>query len=180
MLIQKLYGFNFQWMFSWNPDRRPEPADERALDFLAKFGFNFVRIPADYRFWTEGFDYFRPNESIFDYFDEYLEACRSRGIHLYLNLHRAPGYCINRNNLEKHNLWIDEPAQDAFQLQDRPPDQRRAAFMKLEAVRRVDDHRDSRPPRGEPAQQRPAGVGLNDEPGEHQHQNDARRERPDR
>ncbi len=31
-----------------------------------------------------------------------------------LNLHRAPGYCINRNDLERHNLWVDQVAQDAF------------------------------------------------------------------
>ena len=108
------YGFNFQWMCSWRPDQKPELADERALDFLATFGFNFVRVPLDYRFWTRGFDYFHPDESIFRNIDQYLEACRARGIHLSLNLHRAPGYCTNRNDLEQHNLWRDELAQDAF------------------------------------------------------------------
>jgi aryl-phospho-beta-D-glucosidase BglC (GH1 family) len=81
---------------------------------LAAHGFNFVRIPTDYRFWTEKFDYFHPAESVFNSIDQYLEACRSRGIHMSLNLHRAPGYCINRNDLEKHNLWLDAIAQDAF------------------------------------------------------------------
>ncbi len=114
MLIKNHYGFNFQWMGSWNPDQRPESTDEKALDFLAEFGFNFVRLPLDYRFWTDGFNYFHPDESIFRYIDHYLEACKSRGIHLSLNLHRAPGYCTNRNDLERHNLWIDEIAQDAF------------------------------------------------------------------
>jgi aryl-phospho-beta-D-glucosidase BglC (GH1 family) len=31
-----------------------------------------------------------------------------------LNIHRGPGYCVNGNNLEKHNLWVDKVAQDAF------------------------------------------------------------------
>ncbi|HJR78860.1 MAG TPA: cellulase family glycosylhydrolase [Anaerolineales bacterium] len=110
----KYYGFNFQWMCSWNLNQRPEPADEKALDFLAEFGFNFVRIPIDYRFWTRDFDYFHPDESSFKYIDAYMEACRSRGIHMSLNLHRAPGYCTNRNDLEAHNLWIHEIAQKAF------------------------------------------------------------------
>jgi len=101
-------------MCSWNPDQKPEPADEKALDFLAEFGFNFVRIPLDYRFWTCNFDYFHPDESVFCTIDRYLEACKSRGIHLSLNLHRAPGYCTNRNDLERHNLWRDELAQNAF------------------------------------------------------------------
>jgi hypothetical protein len=110
----KYYGFNFQWMCSWNPDLRPETADEKALDFMAKFGFNFARIPVDYRFWTRDFDYFHPDEAMFSYLDQYLEACRTRGIHMSLNFHRAPGYCTNRNDLERHNLWTDEIAQSAF------------------------------------------------------------------
>jgi endoglucanase len=108
------YGFNFQWMCSWNPDSKPQVADKKALDFLAAFRFNFVRIPVDYRFWTCDFDYFHPDESVFNYLDQYLEACRSRGIHMSLNLHRAPGYCTNRNDMERHNLWVDEIAQNAF------------------------------------------------------------------
>lgn len=101
-------------MCCWNPDQTPEPVDEKALDFLAAFGFNFVRVPLDYRFWTKDFDYFHPDESIFGYIDQYVQACRSRGIHLCLNLHRAPGFCTNRNDLEQHNLWRDEIARNAF------------------------------------------------------------------
>ena len=101
-------------MFCWNPGQKPGPADQKALDFLAEFGFNFARIPLDYRFWTCNFDYFHPDESIFCYIDQYLEDCKSRGIHLSLNLHRAPGFCTNRNDLEQHNLWRDEIAQNAF------------------------------------------------------------------
>jgi endoglucanase len=107
------YGFNFQWMLV-DEGNRPVPADEKALDFLAAHGFNFVRIPTNYRVWTTDFDYFHPDESVFDAVDTYLDACRARGIHLSLNLHRAPGYCITRNDLERHNLWTDEVAQDAF------------------------------------------------------------------
>lgn len=105
------YGFNFLWMFSGD---RPEEPDERALDFVAKHGFNFVRVPMSYWLWTTDFDYFSPDERVFDLVDRYVDACRSRGLHLSLNLHRAPGYCINGNDLERHNLWLDEVAQDAF------------------------------------------------------------------
>ena len=65
------YGFNFLWMFIWDASRGPLGPDERALDFMADMGFNFVRIPADYRFWTRDFDYLHPDESIFTYFDRY-------------------------------------------------------------------------------------------------------------
>jgi hypothetical protein len=109
------YGFNFQWMFSAERTPTPQPPDKKALDFLAATGFDFVRLPTDYRLWTRDFDYFHPDESVFKVIDQTLEACRSRHLHLSLNIHRAPGYCINGNDLERDNLW--EPgsiAQDAF------------------------------------------------------------------
>ncbi len=108
------YGFNFLWMFIQNPGADPPPADERALDFIAERGFNFVRLPTDYRFWTRDHDYLNPDEEILRRIDSYVQACRNRGLHVSLNLHRAPGYCINANHLEKHNLWLDAAAQDAF------------------------------------------------------------------
>jgi endoglucanase len=108
------YGFNFLWMFSMAPGHAPEGVDLKALDFLEELGFNFIRIPTDYRFWTTDFDYFHPDEAVFRLIDSYLEACQKRGLQMCLNLHRAPGYCINRPDLERHNLWLDKVAQDAF------------------------------------------------------------------
>lgn len=108
-------GFNFQWMF-----RRDHaaplavPADERALDALAAWGFNFVRIPADYRFWASPVTYEVEDHSPLDLIDGYIDACRQRGLHLSLNLHRVPGYCINGAGQERRNLWTDEVAQDAL------------------------------------------------------------------
>ena len=110
------YGFNFLWMYV-SDGETPRPPDERALDFLARTGFNFVRVPTNYRSWVKDFDYLHPDESVFSYIDSYLEACRARGLHLSLNLHRAPGYCINRNDLERDNLWLDAVAQDGFVFQ---------------------------------------------------------------
>jgi endoglucanase len=108
------YGFNFLWMFIYNEGEKPEPVNKIELDFIAEKGFNFVRIPTDYRYWTKNFDYFNPDEEVFNAIDNYLSACRDRNLHMCLNLHRAPGYCINRNDLERDNLWTDKIAQDAF------------------------------------------------------------------
>lgn len=108
------YGFNFQWMYSWKPGSSPAKADRKALDFLAETGFDLARIPTDYRFWTRGADYLHPDDSVLAYFDDYIDACRERDIQACLNLHRAPGYCINRPELESHNLWTDEAAQEGF------------------------------------------------------------------
>ncbi len=112
--LKKKYGFNFLWMFSKWGDRPPETVDERELDFVAEEGFNFVRIPADYRFWTKDFDYTHPDETVLAQVDRYLAACHERGLHVCFNLHRAPGYCINRPETERHNLWRDEEAQNGF------------------------------------------------------------------
>jgi endoglucanase len=108
------YGFNFQWMFIQQPDRPGATVDERALDFMVAHGFNFVRVPMDYRHWTTNFEYFKPNEKILETVDTYLHACQERNLHLSLNMHRVPGYCINDNHLERHNLWTERIAQDAF------------------------------------------------------------------
>ena len=104
-----------QWMFSFH-GKGAAPADLKQLDFIAKHGFNFIRIPMDYRFWTKDFDYKAPDERVFDIIDTYLDACRERGLHVSLNLHRAPGYCVNSDyvNPERHSLWTDEEAQDGF------------------------------------------------------------------
>ncbi len=106
------YGFNFLWMYT--AGREPAEADPRELDFVAEEGFNFVRIPVDYHCWTKDFDYFHPDERVLSKIDGYIEACRSRGLHASLNLHRAPGYCINWPEREKHNLWRDEEALEGF------------------------------------------------------------------
>ena len=60
------------------------------------------------------FDYFHPEEAGLTVIDRYIEACRSRGLHACLNLHRAPGYCINNPDREKHNLWRDAEAEEGF------------------------------------------------------------------
>ena len=109
---QYLYGFNFQWMYS--NDLVIQPADDKALDFMQSLGLNFVRLPANYRFWTSGTDYFNPETAVLEHLWDYYRACAKRNIHFCLNLHRAPGYCINDNDLETHNLWLDPVAQDAF------------------------------------------------------------------
>jgi len=84
-------GFNFQWMTSWQDGRDPAPADTKALDFLAKHGFNFARLATDYRFWTRNYDYLHPIESVFKHIDGYIDACHQRNIHISFNMHRVPG-----------------------------------------------------------------------------------------
>lgn len=107
-------GFNFQWLFHGRYGDPIAPVNLKALDFMARHGFAYVRIPTCYWLWTKDFDYLNPDESVFEHLDRILEACRERGLHMALNIHRAPGYCINRNDMERHSLWTDQEAQDGF------------------------------------------------------------------
>ena len=91
------YGFSFLWVFAYR-GRPPVPADLPALDQMAEVGLGFVRVPTDYNFWTRDFDYLHPDEQVLEQIDGYLDACRQRGLQMCLNSHRAPGYCINRND----------------------------------------------------------------------------------
>lgn len=105
-------GFNVQWLF--NAQAGACPPDERVLDTVAAWGFDFIRLPTDYRLWSVDGDPHRADESVLALVDAALAACRGRGLHLSLNLHRAPGYIITGWETEPYNLWSDEPAQDAF------------------------------------------------------------------
>lgn len=113
------YGFNVLWFFTAggkDPKVSPEVIniEEKDLDFMAKMGCNFVRVPTDYRFFIHDFKYDQYDEEMLKVLDRAVEAVVSRGLHCSLNVHRGPGYCINGNELEKHNLWVDEVAQNAF------------------------------------------------------------------
>lgn len=129
--MKRHYGFNYLWMFS-APQGGASPSDVRIdgreLDFAAAMGCNFVRIPLDYRFWVRDFRYGEADEGMLAKVDEGVRAAVSRGMHCSLNLHRAPGYCINGNELERHNLWLDREAQDAFAAQWRSFAERYAAL----------------------------------------------------
>ncbi len=115
--METKYGFNFLWMFVWHEGEEAPAPDLEALDFLAEYNLRFVRIPTDYRHWTRDFNYREMDESVLEKIDGYLDACRQRGLHLNLNMHRAPGYCVNRWDLEKHRLWTDPEAQEGFAYQ---------------------------------------------------------------
>ena len=113
------YGFNILPLFSLGKDASGvNPGyvhiDEYDLDFIADMGCNFVRLPCDYRYFIHDFKYDEPDEEMLKVLDRCIHAVVSRGLHCSLNVHRAPGYCINGNELERHNLWTDRIAQDAF------------------------------------------------------------------
>jgi len=95
-------GFNLLEKFQrdWNNN----PFVETDYDWIAEWGFNFVRLPCDYRIWTEAPGQYR--EAPLKQIDQAIAFARGRGIHTLLNLHRAPGYTV-ASPPEKLDLWSD-------------------------------------------------------------------------
>lgn len=99
---------------------------EEHFKYIRDWGFNFVRIPMDYWFWVDSGwretrwlspdEVFRIRESAFEPVDRLVELARKYSLHISLNLHRAPGYCINQAEREPFVLWSDARAEEAFSL----------------------------------------------------------------
>lgn len=79
------------------------------FDTLAAWGFDFVRLPTDYRIWTEAPGVYK--EAQLKDIDQAVAWGRQRKIHVNLCLHRAPGYCVNPP-AEPLNLWTIGPDGD--------------------------------------------------------------------
>jgi endoglucanase len=93
----------------------PDQFQEFDFDTIAEWGFDFVRLPCSYWFWAspEPARWLAINDDVLARtVDLAIAMGRSRGIHVNLCLHRAPGYCVNRP-AEALNLWSDEAALEA-------------------------------------------------------------------
>ena len=107
-------GFNLLDMFIMG--RNPEPGEFKEWDFrkISEWGFNFVRLPMDYRFWVkdgkfENWDVF--DEEHLKHVDRAVELGRKYGVHVMINLHRAPGYTVCTSPKEPADLFSDPEAQ---------------------------------------------------------------------
>ncbi len=104
-------GFNLDYFFNPWSDRNPREDDFR---WIRDFGFDFVRLPMTYRYWTETDDVYKIKESSLEKIDKLIEWGQKYGIHTSVNFHRGPGYCVNPDDKEPFNLWKDQAALDAF------------------------------------------------------------------
>jgi endoglucanase len=109
--IPRWRGFNLLEMYT-----HQGRGDFREDDFrwISEWGFDFVRIPMSYRLWVEGNDFSRASERVLSWVDRVVELGKKHGIHVMLNFHRAPGYCVNPGLDEPFDLWKEEAARDAF------------------------------------------------------------------
>ena len=116
-------GFNLPEMFIGPDDlrwaemiRNPKGAFvEDEFRWIADWGFDFVRLPLCYRWWASSEAPFEIDESAFEPVDRAIESARSSGLHVSLNIHHAPGFCINPPpEQDRFDLWKDSEALDCF------------------------------------------------------------------
>jgi len=116
-------GFNLLDYFSPNKDDKSRGfTSDEELKWMADWGFDFVRIPMAYPRYIQ-FDPskdIRPDEvlnfdeKVVDEVEALVERANKHNLHVSLDLHRAPGFCINAGFHEPYNLWKDKEAQQAF------------------------------------------------------------------
>ncbi|MGV3502616.1 MAG: cellulase family glycosylhydrolase [Adhaeribacter sp.] len=115
-------GFNLLDFFSPDPAKARKQTTEDHLRWIADWGFDFVRIPMAYPSYVR-FDRSRPitprevyqiDAQAVERIHRLVDLAHKHKLHVSLNLHRAPGYCINAGFEEPYNLWKDAEALEAF------------------------------------------------------------------
>lgn len=99
-------GFNLLEMFNVG---NKAAFKEEDFKLIAELGFNFVRLPLDYRCWIKDKDWRQIDEQALKAVDEAVAFGRKHGIHVCLNFHRAPGYTVAKPP-EARSLWTDPEA----------------------------------------------------------------------
>ncbi len=90
---------------------------ESDFQWITDWGFDFVRLPMDYRQWTDRSDPHKLRDDVLAHVDEAVEFGGKYGVHVCLNLHNAPGYTVNRSVKHTTSLWTDAQAQQLFAFQ---------------------------------------------------------------
>lgn len=120
--LPKWKGFNLLDFFSPDPAKSRPGTQEDYFKWMQDWGFDFVRLPMAYPYYVK-FDRSRnitPDEvyqidsQAVDRIDQLVSMAHKYNLHVSLNLHRAPGYCVNAGFHEPYNLWTDQAALDAF------------------------------------------------------------------
>ncbi len=104
--IPRWRGFNLQGRFAMPGS----PYDGRAFDefdfaTMAEWGFDFARLPLAYWAWGSPDDWSLIREEPLKEIDRAVDLGRQYRIHINLNFHRIPGYCINGRELEPADLF---------------------------------------------------------------------------
>ncbi len=104
-------GFNLLEKFSLDCNQPfitgNHPYRREDFEWIHELGFDFVRLPMDYRCWTDASDLYRLKEECLKEIDQAVAWGRKYRVHVNLCFHRAPGYCVNPPK-EARDLWTDE------------------------------------------------------------------------
>jgi len=111
LVFPRWRGFNLLYMFTANGYSAPAEDDFR---WASDWGFDFIRLPMSYRIWTDIKDVYKIKEEPFERIDKIVEWGKKYGMHISLNFHRGPGYCVNRGETEPFDLWKDSEALKVF------------------------------------------------------------------
>jgi len=104
-------GFNLLEKFYFSGKHEPFLEDDFRM--ISELGFNFVRLPMDYRGYISGKDWEKFDEVPLKHIDQAIEWGGKFGVHVSLNLHRAPGWTVAKPP-EETDLWTDaEPRRVA-------------------------------------------------------------------
>lgn len=101
-------GFNLLEKFYRRKDNGPFM--ESDFHLIHELGFNFVRLPMDYRIWIKNDDWHQFDETQLQQIDQAVQWGKEYSIHVCINFHRAPGYTVARP-AEATDLWTDPVAQ---------------------------------------------------------------------
>lgn len=121
-ILPKWKGFNLLDFFVPNPAKTRDKTKEEYFKWMSDWGFDFVRIPMAYPYYLN-IDYDKQitikevrkiDRKKTDEVEELVHLAHKYNLHVSLNLHRAPGFCVNAGFYEPYNLWEDEKAQEDF------------------------------------------------------------------
>ena len=110
--VPRWRGFNLQGRFGTTERPYAGPAFEEA-DFaaMAEWGFDFARLPLNYWTWGSKDDWSLIRDEPLKQIDRAVDLGRQYGIHVNLNFHRIPGYCINGRDQEPVDLFSGRRAE---------------------------------------------------------------------
>ena len=120
--IPRWRGFNLLDYFNPMHGGGRNKTTEEDLKWMRDWGFDFVRLPMAYPSYLKidrtrnitPEEVYHIDEEVVEKIEELVYMANKYNLHVSLNLHRAPGYCINAGFHEPYNLWKDEEALKAF------------------------------------------------------------------
>jgi len=115
LFSENLKGFNLLGKFDVGWADYGFSEDEFII--IKDLGFNFVRLPLDYRTYTQPGNWDVFLEDKVAEIDKAVELGKKYGVHVCICLHQAPGYSVNTSAVPANqnlDLWTNAAAQEAF------------------------------------------------------------------